>query len=104
MSDSPALAITVDGNEYVIRFEDFNALEAREFRREMGTGIAAAFTDSPDLDTIAGVLWLHRRKTNPKLKFEDVAKSLTYLNFEVDDPSSDGGDDEGEGGETDPET
>lgn len=89
MADSPALEITVDGKEYVIRFEDFNALEAREFRREMGSGLAAAFSDTPDLDTIAGVLWLHRRKTHPKLKFEEVAKELTYFNFAVTEDSDD---------------
>lgn len=99
MADGPALAITVDGKEYVIRFEDFNALEAREFRREMGAGLAAAFSDSPDLDTIAGVLWLHRRKTNPKLKFDEVAKELTYFNFDVVDD-----DDGDEPGDDDPET
>lgn len=99
MADSPALEITVDGKQYVIRFEDFNALEAREFRREMGSGLAAAFADTPDLDTIAGVLWLHRRKTHPKLKFEDVARELTYHNFEVD---TDDDDDDPE--EDDPET
>lgn len=99
MADNPALAISVDGKDYVIRFGDFNALEAREFRREMGTGLAAAFNDTPDLDTVAGVLWLHRRKTNPKLKFEDVAKELTYLNFDVDGEQTAAGEDD-----TDPET
>jgi hypothetical protein len=83
MADGPALEISVNKTNYLIRFEDFNALEAREFRREMGSGMAAAFTDTPDLDTIAALLWLHRRKTNPKLKFDDVAKELTYVNFDV---------------------
>jgi len=95
MADGPALEISVNNTNYLIRFEDFNALEAREFRREMGSGMAAAFTDTPDLDTIAALLWLHRRKTNPKLKFDDVAKELTYVNFDV------GGSDEAE--ETGPE-
>ena len=95
MADGPALEISVNKTNYLIRFEDFNALEAREFRREMGSGMAAAFTDTPDLDTIAALLWLHRRKTSPKLKFDDVAKELTYVNFDV------GGSDEAE--ETGPE-
>ncbi len=98
MADSPALEITVDGKQYVIRFEDFNALEAREFRREMGSGLSAAFQDTPDLDTIAGVLWLLRRKASPKLKFEEVAKELTYLNFGVVDDGEEAPDDD------DPET
>lgn len=105
MADGPAFEITVDGKQYVIRFEDFNALEAREFRRELGSGLAAAFNDTPDLDTIAGVLWLHRRKTNPKLKFDEVAKELTYFNFDVVDDDEDVvGDDEDAVGDDDPET
>lgn len=98
MLDSPALEITVDGKQHVIRFEDFSALEAREFRREMGCGLASAFSDSPDLDTIAALLWLHRRKTNPKLKYEDVAKELTYFNFDIVDDTGAAAEDQ------DPET
>jgi len=98
MADSPALEITVNDKQYVIRLQDFSALEAREFRREMGSGLTAAFADTPDLDTIAGVLWLHRRKSNPKLKFDDVARELTYDNFDVT------ADDDEDPEEDDPET
>lgn len=83
MADSPTVEITVDGKHYSIQFEDFNALDAKAFRQEVGTGLAAAFADSPDLDTMAGLLWIYRRKTNPKLKFEDVARGLTYTSIEV---------------------
>lgn len=96
MSDSPALAVTINGVEHVIRFADFTALESRDFRREMGIGLAAAFADTPDLDTIAGIVWLHRRKDNPGLTFEAVAGELTYDNFDVDidgGVDDDGGDD-----------
>lgn len=104
MADDPVLELTVDGTVYRIRFDEFNALDAREFRRELGTGMAAAFTESPDLDTIAGVLWLHRRKTNPKLKFADVARELTYLDFEVDDDSNSDDEEDGSQGDDNPET
>lgn len=108
MPEAPAMSLTVDGEEYIIRFEDFTALDSREFRREMGMSLAQAFTTDPDLDMVAGLLWLHRRKTEPKLKYEDVAKKLTYLNIEVEDPDpdADGSADPAgsEGGETDPET
>lgn len=90
MAEGPALSLTVDGKEYIIRFQDFNALEAREFRREMGTGLSAAFADTPDLDTIAGLLWIHRRKTNPRLQYDEVAKVLNYDNLEIEE--SDGSD------------
>jgi|GEM_PF-3863611 hypothetical protein len=83
-TDPPALALTVDGVETIVRFQDFTALEARDFRREMGVGLISAFTDSPDLDTLAGVLWLKRRQTDPKVTFETVAGGLTYLNFDAD--------------------
>lgn len=82
MADSPTLQLTVDGKPYTLRLGDFNALDAREYRRELGAGLLAAFS-APDLDTICGLLWLHRRKTEPKLKYEDVARTFTYESVDI---------------------
>ncbi len=81
--DMPALSITVAGKKHVIRFSDLNGLDARDYRATTGLGLAEAFSSGlSDIDTIAALLWVYRRKRNPKLTYEMVAKELTYESLE----------------------
>jgi hypothetical protein len=38
----------------------------------------AAFSNQPDLDVVAGLVWIVRRRTEPGLTYDDVAGVMTY--------------------------
>ena len=93
--DAPELHITVGAHQYVMRAAEFSAVDARDFRAATGIGLGAAM-NSPDLDLIAGFVWLIRRKRERNLRYEQVAREINWDNLDVDRPG--GGDGEGEGG------
>lgn len=72
------LKITMNGQVDEIRFNDFTGLDARAFRQQVGVSLVDAFMGNPDVDILAGLVWLHRRKTKPRLSYEDVAGEFTY--------------------------
>lgn len=80
MSDDPTrLCITVNGKEYIIRMSELTAIDAKDFRARVGVSLAQVMSnESADLDTVAGLVWLARRKRDPRVRFEDVARELTY--------------------------
>lgn len=80
--DAPAGLEIYDGDQvHKIRFEDFTALDFRAFRLEMGMSLMDAMTivlsgrNEPDI--LAAVTWLHLRKNNDRLRFDDVAERFT---------------------------
>lgn len=95
-----AVAITVDGERYLIRLSDLTAIDAGDFRRAVGTSLVSVMSEgSADLDVIAGLVWLARRKRERGLKYEDVARRLTYdTSVEVAEPAGEEG-----AGDHDPE-
>ena len=73
----------VDGDDvHTVAFGSFTALDARAFRLEIGMSLLQAFRlilyDQEELDIVSGILWLHQRKTNPALPYEEVASRFTY--------------------------
>lgn len=94
--EDPILRITKldDGTVYEARLSDFSGLDAQLFRQVTGMGLMNAFSQ-PDLDTIAGMIWLIRRRTNRKLPFEVVARQINPTNIEVE---AVGGEDDEESG------
>ena len=78
------LELTVGGESQRIRFGDFSAIDARMFREQIGMTLRRAWfavwtRDADfDVDLIAGLVWLHRQKSDPNLLWEDVAERVTY--------------------------
>lgn len=71
--------LTIDGVTHAFRVGDFNAIEMRLFRREMGVSMAKVFREGDfDLDVAAALLWISQRRSRPDLTYEQVAGDLTY--------------------------
>ena len=82
-TDDTIIEISLDGRDYRIWFEDCTAVDASRVRRETGLSLRDVFgvtaNGSPDLDSIAVVVWLSRVKSGePNLTFEDVASQISY--------------------------
>lgn len=76
---SPALELTVDGETFTLRFSDLTAIDAKDFRVAVGVPLTDAMSaETTDLDIIAGLVWLARRKRERGLPYLKVAKELTY--------------------------
>lgn len=77
---SQNLAITLDGREYVVRSAELTAIDAKDFRAAVGMSIMSVLTDPSglDLDVVAGLVWLLRRRTERGLSFDAVAASINY--------------------------
>lgn len=93
-----SLAITVDGTTYTVRMADLSAIDAKEFRAAVGVSLAQAMHEgSTDLDVIAGLVWLARRKRERGLAYVKVAKDINY-DSDIDVTEADGteADDPGE--------
>lgn len=92
-----AVRITIAGKEREFRVGEYTAVEARLFRREMGVSLQKVFRDGDvDLDIIAALWWLQRRRDNPKLTFEDVAGAFTYDDLVVPNNQDGGAVEEGD--------
>ena len=97
------MVITAGGHRYDVNMGSFTAMDARLFRDEFGVPLTMAF-QQPDLDLVAGVLWLHRRKSNGRLTYADVAATMSYDEW-LDSMSGDeDDDDDAEESESGPET
>lgn len=75
------LRIEALGQVYELKPDEVTAEDAKDFRREVGTALGAVFGGARDvdLDVIAGVIWIVRRKEGERtLKYHDVAGKLTY--------------------------
>lgn len=91
------LEVTHGGETYTFHEDDFTALDAKAFRSAVGVSLATAFT-SPDLDTVAGLVWLKRRADEPTLQFDAVAGNFGYSDLATIRPVT-----EGEGDDANPE-
>jgi hypothetical protein len=79
VTESAALAITADGTTHTVRLAQLTAIDAKEFRAAVGVSLVEAMTGgSVDLDVIAGLVWLARRKRERGLAYAKVARELNY--------------------------
>lgn len=86
------IRITLDGEVHEVRLGDVTSNLTRELRR--GTGLSfnqlmREVTTDPDVDSIAGFVWLARRIKGEKVDVEDVVVTYTQLldgDFDVDVP------------------
>lgn len=88
MAISARVRFKVHGSPYDIRLGDLTPQDAGDFRRAVGVPLGHAFSPAMDLDVIAGLMWLTRRKQNRNLSYAEVAESFTYDDFERADPES----------------
>lgn len=76
------IKLTIDGKDYAVRAGDLTAIDTRELRRQTGysfNGLLEAFGRDPDLDLIAGIMWLSLRIDGDKeITYDDVAEDLGY--------------------------
>lgn len=82
-TEQTVIALNVDGTEYRLTFEECTALDAKECRKQTGLSLrdifGAASGGSPDLDSIAALVWLARVKGGESdLAFDDVAATIDY--------------------------
>lgn len=80
------IRITLDGESYEVRLADVTPNLTRELRR--GTGMSfnqlmREVTSDPDLDSLAGFIWMARRIVGEKVEIEDVV--VTYAQILGDD-------------------
>lgn len=69
--------------EYRIDLADLTGTDARDFRQAIGVTLAQVVSaGGGDLDTMAALVWLARRRTNKGLPFAAVADNMTYGNVE----------------------
>lgn len=96
----PRIEFGFQGKNYSIGPGDLNAVEARDYRKQMGESLARSMQSGDiDIDVIATLMWLTDRRTNPTVTWESVAGAVSYANIadievevEADeDPSSSGG-------------
>lgn len=90
------LKITLEGEVYEVRLGDVTSNLTRELRR--GTGMSfnqlmREVTTDPDVDSIAGFVWMARRIAGEKVDIEDVVVTYAQLlgdDFEVEVPDGRG--------------
>jgi hypothetical protein len=73
--------ITVDGKRYVFSVDDASADDAGALRRATGLslrGLLNAAMEDLDIDVVAALVWLVRRRDEPHLRYEAVAKEIGY--------------------------
>lgn len=79
MAATPALVITVDGHTYTYARSDLCGIDAKDFRAAVGLRLVEVLDGgSSDLDALAGLIWLARRRLERNLTYEAVARALTY--------------------------
>src|SRR5205085_12653796 len=79
MSNPRALVVTLEGKPYKLRAGELSALDAKEFHTAIGVRLLDVFRRGPqDLDEVAGLVWLCRRRREPGLPYEVVAADINY--------------------------
>lgn len=80
------IQITYLGKVYSVRAGDLTAVDAQALRKELGVsfmGLIRALHDDPDIDLVAGVMWLSRRVKGDHIPYEMVAAELGYEALET---------------------
>lgn len=68
---------------YSVDLVDLSAVDSRDFRQAIGTPLSEVVAaGGGDLDVLAALVWLTRRRGNRGLPFAAVADHLTYGNVE----------------------
>ena len=97
--ESPGFEVSIGGKRTRVMLDSFDGRDTKLCREE--TGHAPQFwfqrQEEWDIDIIAMLVWLTRRKFKPSLTYDDVLESISYDNFEVVDSTDDPEGDDPEG-------
>ena len=78
-SQTPCVVVQVDGKEYRLDRRQMTANDARDFRGAVGVPLTKVIAEgSWDVDIVAGIVWLVRRRTERTLAYQTVAEGITY--------------------------
>jgi len=75
------IRLRVDGKLYVFAVDEASADDAGALRRATGmslNGLLHAAGEDMDIDVVAAFVWLVRRRDEPRLRYEAVAKEIGY--------------------------
>lgn len=79
MTDTPCIVVEVDGKTYRLDRRQMTANDAKDFRAAVGVPLTKVMTEgSWDVDVVAGIVWLVRRRTERTLAYATVAGDITY--------------------------
>jgi hypothetical protein len=85
--DRPALSeemrLEVGGVKYRLRLADFSGEDDLAVYRAVGLSITDIFSGALSLFTVAALLWAHRRKREPDLTYEEVARGFRFTDMET---------------------
>jgi hypothetical protein len=92
MTDKPNVHVSfeLDGRKYSFAARDFTGEDDLLLYQKTGCTVMDVFGGKFTLFTLAGLLWLHRRRTEPKLTFEQVNRSMTFDALETISDDEDG--------------
>lgn len=77
--------ITYEGVEYAVRAGDLSALDAQALRKELGVsfmGLMRGLMEDPDIDLIAGLIWLSKRLNGELIPYAMIAAEIGYAAME----------------------
>ncbi len=104
VADSPSVQIQVGGKTYTATLRELTGRDARDFRLVTGFSLLTAMARRDlDIDVGAGIVWLIRRRDEPRLSYEDLLDQINYENYFASDQPTTNGQAPPEG-EVDPET
>lgn len=83
MADDFNVTVTLQGEPVTFRLGEMTAQDAGDFRRAVGVPLMQAISAGLDLDVVAGLLWLVKRRDQPKVSYQSIAATLTYNDLEV---------------------
>lgn len=84
-----AISFEIDGKTVTLKIDDFTGEDDLALFQKTGVTLFEVFGGKITLFTVAGLLWLHRRKIDPKLLFEQVAKTVNFSTIETIDSTMD---------------
>lgn len=74
------LIVPLGGVTYKLRDNDYSAWDELLFEQATGKSLSSVFTGEvePGMAVIAGLVWLHRLGTEPKLTYREVAENFRF--------------------------
>lgn len=88
------IRITVDGTPYTFAMDDASSEDAAALRRATGMSLRGMFeaaANDLDIDIVAALVWLVRRRDERGLRYEQVAREIGYdTPMEFGEPEQDG--------------
>lgn len=90
MAKANVVTWVIAGHRYDVDLFDIDGMEWREAKRATGmsqNAIVFQALNDKDFESIAALIWLSRRRTEPDLEYESVLKGLSFgvLGFDDDD-------------------